>query len=75
MRKVPKLTKLVRTLILTGCKAAGSYNPDVVLPRIEEMLTSDEYAAIDAFLRHVYITRSGFGATTLVARWSKFHAS
>lgn len=49
-----KLSKKLETLILAGCKQAGSYSPDDILPRIEEQLTVSEYQVAKKFLEWIF---------------------
>lgn len=48
-------------LILLGVRQAGSYQPEDVLPRIEEVLTIPQYRKIRSFLTWVCENNRKFG--------------
>lgn len=47
------MNRTLKTLLLMACKEAGTYDPDEVLPRIEEQLTGPEYDSANGFLAWV----------------------
>jgi hypothetical protein len=65
----------LRALLFTGVKAAGSYDPEAVLPHIEERLTTEECHLADAFLKWCHENELPFGRANLEARFREFQES
>jgi|CZKH01.1.fsa_nt_gi hypothetical protein len=65
----------LRRLLFIGLKAAGSYDPEVVLPHIEERLTVGESDAVQAFLRWCHENKRTFGRANLDIRFLEFQRS
>jgi hypothetical protein len=51
----------LRTLLLMATKQAGCYDPDEVLPHIEESLTPSEFTFCQDFLTWIKINGLTFG--------------
>lgn len=66
------LNEKVRTLILMGSKQAGSFDPDLALPPVEEQLTIAEARDATRFLR--WVTKNGkrFGHGTIEAVYREY---
>ena len=60
-RYSPALKEPLPTLLRMTVKECGSYDPDEVMPRIEEQLTGDQYEIVDKFLTWVRDNNLGFG--------------
>jgi hypothetical protein len=62
----------LRALLLIGVKVAGSYDPEAVLPRIEERLTREESGLAEAFLTWCYENGRSFGYANLETSFREF---
>jgi hypothetical protein len=65
----------LRVLLLIGVKAAGSYDPEAVLPHIEERLTREGSGLAEAFLRWCCENERSFGHANLETRYQEFLGS
>jgi hypothetical protein len=65
----------LQTLLFIGLKAAGSYDPEAVLPHIEERLTVRESDVLQAFLRWCHENKRTFGRASLDIRFREFQRS
>lgn len=65
----------LRTLLLIGAKAAGSYHPEAVLPYIEERLMTEESRLAQAFLGWCDEGGRAFGHANLEVRFREFQGS
>ena len=65
----------LRKLLFIGLKAAGSYDPEAVLPHIEECLTATESEVVQAFLRWCHENNRTFGRANLDIRFREFQGS
>lgn len=69
------MTEPLRTLLFVGLKAAGSYDPETVLPHIEQHLTTGESDLAQAFLRWCHENNRAFGRANLDVRFREFQGS
>jgi hypothetical protein len=74
-RKVKRLTANLRTLLLMGVSRAGSYNPDDVLPSVEEMMTGPEVVAAEGFLSWLFTNGLTAGHGNIDSRWAEYAKS
>ena len=70
-----QLSSKLKTLLMMGVKAAGSYNAMNALPPIEEQMTSREFATAAAFLSWVVANQLTFGRGNIHERFQQFLAS
>ena len=74
-----QLSERVFLLISQGVRAFGTYDPDEIMPMIEEELTVDEHDRVAAYLKWVHAADDGdegnargFGHSTYRVRYAEF---
>jgi hypothetical protein len=70
-----ELTDKLRTLILMGCKQAGSCKPLEALLSVEESMTFSEFEAAKLFLRWVTDNKKTFGHGNIGSVWNEHQDS
>jgi hypothetical protein len=65
----------LRALLFIGVKAAGSYDPEAVLPYIEERLSVGESHLAQAFLGWCHRNERAFGHANVGVRFRQFQVS
>jgi hypothetical protein len=75
--KRPKLTKRLETLMFHAVKTLTDYDPEIVVPFVEEQLNGDEVTAMWGFLEWVQADRPnrGFGYANLKQRFAEYAAT
>lgn len=68
-KNITRLTDKVANLILDGVKTFGGYNPDEVLPFVEEHMTVTEFEDSYNFLKWCQANKKRFGTGTIKERW------
>jgi hypothetical protein len=66
------LSAKLRARLLMGVEQSGGYDPDEVLPYIEEHLTSTEYVVAQSFLTWICQNNLKFGHGNIDERFAEF---
>lgn len=75
MKLKMKLSRTLSTLLLMGCKQAGSYKPEEALSSVEENMTLAEAEAATDFLKWVVAGNRTFGHGNIGAVWAEWQAA
>jgi len=69
-----KLDETALTLAVRGVKTFGTYDPDMIMPYIEEDLTIDQYYQIERFFSWLHENGLHFGSGNIGEVWAKYLA-
>jgi hypothetical protein len=75
VKTMKKLTRNLRTLLLTAVEHAGSYDPNEALNYVEERMTLAEYQTASEFLSWINRSSLTFGHGTIEARFQEWQDS